>query len=74
METQIGMFLHKYAPGIRNAKGDYVTPDGVKEYGKVYDFPELKECRAAFANKMRQAIDWDEPEADWEKEPEPVRF
>jgi phage/plasmid primase-like uncharacterized protein len=74
LETQIGMFLHKYAPGIRNAKGDYVTPDGVKEYGKVYDFPELKECRAAFANKMRQAIDWDEPEADWDKEPEPVRF
>jgi hypothetical protein len=34
----------------------------------VYRFPPLKECRARFAKLTHHAIEWDDPDAVWEKE------
>ena len=74
IETQIGMFLNKYVPGLQKHKGDYRRWDGMKnvdDYGWLYVFPSLKACREAFGKRLGQAIAWEDEEADWSNEPMP---
>jgi hypothetical protein len=69
LQTQFGTFLHKHVPGLMKTKLTYRRVGehgyGFDERGPVYIFPPLKECRAAFAKKMKQSIAWDDPDADW---------
>jgi Family of unknown function (DUF5906) len=75
IETQIGMFLAKTASAIRR-KGGYkvLTKHGmVYEPGRVYEFPSLPECRAAFAKMMHQEFKWPDSEQDeWTQQPPPL--
>jgi Family of unknown function (DUF5906) len=75
IETALGMFLRKWAPGLKKhdhiaigwtrvPKADGTTADGSPIYGHAYEFPSLKVCRATFVEKIQQRIDWDN-KADW---------
>ena len=63
IETNLGIFLTKYVPGLTKNKGYYNRWDG-KEMNAhrswVYTFPPLDECRKAFAKAMQQDIPWPE--------------
>jgi hypothetical protein len=65
LETQIGMFLHKYVVGLRRTRPLVGTKEDNKVRKWVYHFPPLKECRTAFAEAMGQEIAWDETEGEW---------
>ncbi len=56
IETRLGIFLERNAPGLRKLETDY-------------EFPALKECRAAFARRIEHDIAWDDPEAGWAAKP-----
>jgi hypothetical protein len=56
LETQLGMFLRKYVPGLQKRKH--------REIGRIYVFPRLGECRAAFEAVVQQQIEWPD-QADW---------
>ena len=74
IETQLGMFLSKYVPGLRRSKGSFARwtqTRGVQDVeGYVYTFPPLAKCRETYVEKIQQEIGWDEPE-DWTIEPPP---
>jgi hypothetical protein len=70
IETTLGMFLSKHVPGLKGKKDSYEVWDARKEtmgtaYGRVYQFPPLKQCREAFAAALGQEVQWEEPEAGW---------
>jgi Family of unknown function (DUF5906) len=71
IETQIGVFLTRFVPGLRKNEGLYRHWDGsqmIDRKGSIYTFPELAECRAAFAKAMQQDFAWNE-RTTWETEP-----
>ena len=68
-ETQIGMFLHKHIPVLRKRRGSYCERQpggGVKTWvrQRLYEFPQLAECCAAFEELFQQRINWPEL-SDW---------
>jgi hypothetical protein len=74
IETKIGMFLNKYVgPELKgDEKKSYTVYNrhgqGFTEFGWVYTFPPLANCRARFAQEMQQDITWeeaDDAEAQW---------
>jgi hypothetical protein len=70
IETRIGMFLNKYVgPELKDRKQKYFVVDryGTKreEYGSVYMFPALKDCRDRFAKELGQEVSWNDPEEEW---------
>jgi hypothetical protein len=69
IETQIGMFLAKVVPGLIKKKGDYQLPLAKSHYGPIYTFPALAECRAGFAVRLQQTVEWPKDEGGWTKEP-----
>jgi hypothetical protein len=75
IETTIGMFLNKVAPGLRkNRGGGYRAPNGDWVVGTVYEFPPLAECRAAFTERMQMAEQrWGGPQ-EWRHEPTPTEI
>ena len=76
IEVTIGMFLNKYVgPELRgDKKADYVVPNRYgqkpKERGYLYQFPSLKVCRERFVKAIGQEVSWNEPEAEWQHEPD----
>jgi hypothetical protein len=58
VDTKIGIFLGKFVPGLASSK---TTVSGKREW--VYSFPPLRDCREAYAQAMRSAVNWGE---DWE--------
>jgi hypothetical protein len=60
--TKLGQHLMQRVPGLRGSR-----PGEGKERVRVWTFPPLKECRAAFAKAIRQELTWDDPEGEWEK-------
>jgi phage/plasmid primase-like uncharacterized protein len=70
IETQLGMFLNKYVPGLRkSANRQTYKYQGRRSYvcereGFIYVFPPLAECRKAFADKLRQELKWDD-QPEW---------
>ena len=80
IETQLGMFLRKYVPGLRKSEGGYDYWSGAQMIymqGMVYAFPTLDACREAFARALGRddgVTAWVE-KADWtlEPTPDPVR-
>ena len=70
IETKIGMFLGKHVEpelkthqafyNVRDKRGDYS-----REYGRVYRFPPLKECREKFAQGIGQDITWGNLDEEW---------
>lgn len=58
IETQVGVFLRRYAPGLRKREGELAG-----RRLTFYEFPSLKVCRAAFARETRHPGNWDEPSA-----------
>jgi hypothetical protein len=76
IETTLGIFLRKYVPGLTGREGFYkhhwdASGSTLKEaYGYLYQFPTLKECRAAFAERLHQEVTWSE-KTDWTTEPMP---
>jgi Family of unknown function (DUF5906) len=76
IETQLGGFLRKQVPGLERSRSFYKRWNDtrhkmVDQRGWVYDFPPLKDCRAAFAAKMGAEIKWNDADDDWELEPPP---
>ncbi|MET4493533.1 primase-helicase family protein [Bradyrhizobium sp. LA7.1] len=68
MSTTLGMFLSKNAKvATHRMKYSRINREGnkVPEFGGVYQFSSLAECRAMFARKMKHEIKWDAPEAEW---------
>jgi len=62
-ETVVGTFLKKVVPGLRRMTGTV--------HGKtvsMYSFPDLANCRNAFADITRHPGDWDGP-AEWQPDP-----
>jgi Family of unknown function (DUF5906) len=76
IEVTIGMFLKKcVGPELQSDKKcdyDVLNRYGqkLKERGYLYSFPPLKVCRERFAKAIGQEVSWNEPEADWQHEPE----
>ncbi len=74
IETQIGMFLSKYVPGLRKSEGSFKRWTNSRQMidvqGSIYTFPSLQECRATFSKKIQQEIKWGERER-WTVEPPP---
>jgi Family of unknown function (DUF5906) len=76
IETALGMFLHKWAPGMKKhpkvkigwtqVRNDDGTFDGGPPlYGQAYEFPSLEVCRKEYVKQIQQQIDWDDDKADW---------
>jgi hypothetical protein len=66
IETAIGMFLNKFVPGLRK------TRSGSEKPARIYQFPPLVECRAAYAQRLRTEPRWnDEEDEDWVPAPDP---
>lgn len=62
--VQLGIFLHDIAPGILHQKSKAIDPaTGKRSYR--YELPSLKECRAAFNRRTRNAVEWPDPNAQW---------
>jgi hypothetical protein len=40
------------------------------ERGYLYQFPSLKVCRERFVKAIGQEVSWNEPEAEWQHEPD----
>jgi hypothetical protein len=53
IETRLGIFLERYAPGLRRERTDYV-------------FPDLKSCRDTFGRRIEQNFAWSDPDAVWD--------
>jgi hypothetical protein len=74
IETQLGVFLTKHVPGLIKAKGSYKrwtqTQAMVDRHGAIYVFPDLSECREAFAKKLQQKCEWNDQRA-WTVEASP---
>jgi hypothetical protein len=66
----LGKFLRKHIEGLDRRERDYKGYGGRDEYGGVYFFPPLAECRADFCKQLGQEVGWDGPD-DWLKQPEP---
>jgi hypothetical protein len=64
IETMLGIFLGKIAPGLRKVEGSYKNCFGQEETGSVYEFPTLSDCRKAFEKAIQQNENWDGPK-DW---------
>jgi hypothetical protein len=71
-EVMIGKFLHSYVgPTLATVRHEFKvqgTDKATRE--RYYVFPPLSECRAYFAKKLRQDLNWDDPEEGWENEAE----
>jgi hypothetical protein len=68
IEVQIGKFLTKHVPGLRKLerrifKVIYKGETAGSREGRIYEFPPLAECRKAFAEKLKQEIEWDDQNA-----------
>ena len=67
IETALGIFLNKTAPGLSTASETFTVKDGsrfepkITNRGAVYTFPPLDECRAEFAKKLHQSVTWTDP-------------
>lgn len=70
IETQLGFFLRKSAPGSDKTKGTYRDANGNDRVGTIYVFPPLDKCREAFAQALKQKVAWPEA-AGWSTEPVP---
>ena len=65
-DTQVGAFLKKHVPELKQHRPTMIDPKtGIPDRVRVYDFPSLKVCRAAFDKMSRSALEWPDPEADW---------
>jgi hypothetical protein len=53
IETQLGIFLKGHVPGLKKSPSDF---------GSIYEFPPLADCRAFFAEILQQDREWDEPD------------
>lgn len=76
IETVLGIRLRDRVPKLERKWGSWETWHNEEmsvEFGYVYRFPALKECRHHFSDALGQTIEWEEPEADWVEEPKPVR-
>ena len=58
-ETELGMALRKLMPEVR-ATRRWVT--SMKKQLRLYVFPPLPQCRAAFERAIRAPINWDAPD------------
>jgi hypothetical protein len=77
--TLLGKFLRKYAPGVRTVDREVFLvwrgprPDGHdhRDYRRVYVFPSLAECRAAFEKACLglPADVWANGPAEWRTDP-----
>lgn len=56
METEVGIFLGKVAPGLVRTRR--MLGSGSRVY--LYEFPPLAACRAAWCDSMRTRGQWDE--------------
>ncbi|MCK1409542.1 DUF5906 domain-containing protein [Bradyrhizobium sp. 76] len=69
MSTMLGIFLSKNAKVItRRTKYRRLSEDRMTllpDFGGVYEFPSLAECRALFAKKVKHEIKWDDSDAEW---------
>jgi hypothetical protein len=75
IETKLGMFLNKYATGVRMGRGSYkvfsrTRNELVTEYGRTYQFPELVDCRKKFSEMIQHDIVWGDPDM-WQHERTP---
>lgn len=70
IEVQLGRFLQKVVgEELTRYKGTYrVDGLGSEATGRIFVFPPLQQCRAKFADSMKEAIDWDE-DRDWDTLP-----
>jgi phage/plasmid primase-like uncharacterized protein len=70
IETQLGIFLNKHVPGLhkleRRPYKYYWRGCSEDREGRIYEFPPLVDCRAAFAEKMKQEVVWDD-QTEWVK-------
>ena len=69
IETQLGMFLHKYVKGLQRRKKTYWLRDGrgrvVKKCAPVYQFPLLWRCRKQFSRQINEPVNWGEVLGHW---------
>src|SRR5262249_33598193 len=65
----LGRTLHKFVPALRTVQLSLLG-----DRRRVYRFPPLKVCRAAFGRYLNQTdavLDWDSPLCDWQPPPAP---
>jgi hypothetical protein len=72
IQTQIGMFLNRMAPGLRSRTGAY-RGYGSDMTGSIYEFPALCDCRTTFEKLIGEKVDWKGP-GEWLEAPGNVPF
>lgn len=70
IEVQVGSFLKEHVKNLQKLERrtyEIQTRYGKEtQEGRIYKFPSLAECRAEFAEKLKQEITWDDPDReDW---------
>jgi hypothetical protein len=69
IETQLGIFLHKYVAKLQRRRKTHKQRDKhgqvVKKFGWVYEFPLLWRCRKQFNRQINERVDWGEGLGDW---------
>ena len=61
IQTTLGIFLKKVAPGLRKREGTYRFGGDRQATGMIYEFPGLATCREHFEKMLQQEIDWSGP-------------
>jgi hypothetical protein len=68
IETQLGAFLRKHVPELRRLDRQTYKFQGYSgaqdRVGYIYAFPPLAECRKAFADELKQDLNWDD-QPEW---------
>jgi Family of unknown function (DUF5906) len=71
IEVKVGMFLVDHVPGLvtdQKVTFSFYNPrnDKLTKRAPAYKFPPLADCRAAFARKINQAVNWGTDVAEWQ--------
>jgi len=63
-EMTISKMLQQWVPGIEKSEGKYSDRYGEEKRGRIWHFPPLDVCRAAFDEESSESWPWEE-QAGW---------
>ena len=63
-EMAISKMLREWIPGIEKSEGSYSDRYGEEKRGRIWHFPPLNVCRAAFDEESGESWPWEE-QSDW---------
>ena len=64
-QTELGVLLNKYVPGLRRERPSRQLPSGITVRVATYVFPPLTVCRASFAAISGYSFKWQDRDETW---------